>query len=133
MFDFLPLSSFAASPTAERMIPAWRMIPMIPAIAIPPIPIGLAYVEKMVSASIAAVTSPPAMPITGTMRNQTMNEPAQITAAYFSPMIYPRPSTAAPVLMLKTVLKRSAMSAPHSQMRVEITSCHHPKLLMMKS
>ena len=37
---FLPLNSLTARPKALLMIPAWRTIPIRPAIAIPPIPIG---------------------------------------------------------------------------------------------
>ncbi len=37
---FLPPSSVTASPRAERMMPAWRTMPISPAMAMPPMPIG---------------------------------------------------------------------------------------------
>ena len=38
--DFLPENSFLASTKALLMIPAWRTMPIRPAMAIPPMPIG---------------------------------------------------------------------------------------------
>ena len=56
-----------------------------------------------------------------------------VIMAYFRPMIYPRPSTAAEVFSPKTTLNLSAATAPHSQMRVETDSVHSPNVPTTKS
>ena len=67
--------------------------------AIPPIPMLLAYSLKIVSGAISLMVcvmegfhalsnwSPNNKFMPGTMSNHTANEPAQIIAAYFKPMI----------------------------------------------
>ncbi len=49
---FSLLNSFAASPTADLMTPKDLTIPITPAVAIPPIPICLAYSLNISSADI---------------------------------------------------------------------------------
>ena len=148
-----PPNSETARPTAWRMIFDWRMMPMMPAMAMPPMPIGLPMKAKRFSAvkidcgsatmsarvtpsseSIAAESTASASePTTGTITNQTRHEPAVMIMAYFRPMIYPRPSTAAEVFSPKTTLNLSAATAPHSQMRVETDSVHSPNVPTTKS
>ena len=69
----------------------------------------------------------------GTMIHHTASEPRQMINAYFSPIIYPRPNTAAPVFTFSTSLARSARSAPHPIMRVVTFSFHQPKVATKKS
>ena len=94
-----PFISCAASPTALLMMPHDLMIPMMPAIAIPPIPIDLPYDVKICSGDM----SPTAVAIEGshwfstvsgnsrarpgTMSHHTETEPRQIINAYLNPMI----------------------------------------------
>ena len=71
------------------------------------------------SESIAAgSTASASEPTTGTITNQTRHEPAVMIMAYFRPMIYPRPSTAAEVFSPKTTLNLSAANrAPFADAR----------------
>ena len=69
----------------------------------------------------------------GTMIHHTAREPKQIMEAYFSPTIYPRPSTAAPVFTLKTSLALSASISPTPHTRVVKFSFPQPKVATMKS
>ena len=98
----------------------------------PPIPIGRPYVVNISSGESAAEAGS-TDPIRGTMRNHTRHEPAVMITAYFKPIIYPRPSTAAPVLSENTTLNLSAHIAPNSHIRVDTTSVHAPKVLTIKS
>ena len=50
--------------------------------------------------------------IPGTIIHQMSILPAQMMVAYFKPMMYPMPNTAAPVLILKTSLAFSAKRLP---------------------
>ena len=96
---FLPPISLDANPTALLMIPHERTIPMTPAMAIPPIPILLAYSLKISSGDISLTVcvkagfqafstwSPNNIDIPGTITSHTTNEPAQMMAAYFRPTI----------------------------------------------
>ena len=116
----LRLNSPTARPTALLMTPALLMMPMTPAVAMPPMPIWRAYSLKIWSADISetvvvmpifirSITSPPQMRfIRGMIISQTRKEPQHIMKAYFKPTIYPRPSTAAPVLIFNTSLALSA-------------------------
>ena len=140
-----PFISLVARLTALLMMPQLFTIPMIPAMAMPPIPIDLAYSLKICS----GVMSPTAVVILGshmfntswgnksampgTMIHQTAREPKQIMNAYFSPMIYPNPNTAAPVFTFSTSLARSARSTPHAIIRVVTFSFHQPKVATKKS
>ena len=72
-------------------------------------------------------------PISGTIKNHTRHEPAVIITAYLSPMMYPKPNTAAPVFNENTTLNLSAHIVPNSLMRVETTSVHAPNVLTAKS
>ena len=94
----LPFISEAANPTALRIMLHDRMIPMIPAIAIPPIPMCRAKVENICSVVIpstlpsnmgliACRAVSPSSGITGTTTNHIRAEPAHIMAAYLRPMI----------------------------------------------
>ena len=67
------------------------------------------------------------------MISHTLREPKQIMAAYLSPIIYPSPKTAAPVLILNTSLAFSATNSPHPHTREVKFSFHHPKVATMKS
>ena len=121
------------------------MIPMIPAVAMPPIPIWRAYSLNICSADISdtvavmpvfmrSMTCPPHIRfIRGMMTNHTRKLPQQMIRAYFSPTIYPRPRTAAPVFSLNTSLALSAMAAPKGRIFVVTVSAHNPKVDMMKS
>ena len=143
--DFFLLNSPAARPTADLITPKDLMMPMIPAVAIPPIPIWRAYSVKICSADscdtvlfmpvfIRSMTSGPQMRfIRGMMTSHTRKLPQQITKAYFSPTIYPSPRTAAPVLSLNTSLAFSAMASPNGSMRVVMVSLQIPKVETMKS
>ena len=65
--------------------------------------------------------------------HHTASEPAQMMEAYFNPTIYPRPSTAAPVLTLNTNFAFSATISPKPQTRVVKFSFHQPKVATIKS
>ena len=118
---------------------------MMPAIAIPPIPILLAYSLNIISGDISLTAivmfgfhvlrtwSPNTRANPGTMTNHTTREPAHMMAAYFRPTIYPNPSTAAPVFILKTNLNFSATISPALHMRLVKFSFHHPKVPTIKS
>ena len=89
------------------MIFDWRTMPMIPAMAMPPIPMGLPMKAKRFSAvkrlsgcasssgfvtpsseAIAAGSIASASdPATGTRTNHTRHEPAVMIMAYLSPMM----------------------------------------------
>ena len=109
---------------ALLMMPHERTMPMMPAMAMPPMPILLAYSAKMVSGDIEPTVcviagfqafntwSPHSKAMPGTMIIHTASEPAQIMAAYFNPTIYPSPKTAAPVLILSTNFALSAIVSP---------------------
>lgn len=55
-------------------------------------------------------------------------EPAQMTKAYFSPMMYPKPSSAAPVLHVRTTLAFSTAACPHEVAAVVIVPAQKPKV-----
>ena len=81
-----------------------------------------------------SITLPPQMRfIIGMMTSHTRKEPQQITKAYLSPMMYPRPSTAAPVLSLRTTFALSATTCPQCITVVEMVSPQTPKVATMKS
>ena len=94
---FFPPISLAASPTALLMMPHERTMPMMPAMAMPPMPMLLAYSAKIVSGDIELTVwviagfqafstwSPHSRAMPGTMIIHTASEPAQMIAAYFSP------------------------------------------------
>ena len=117
----------------------------MPAMAMPPMPILLAYSAKMVSGDIEPTVcviagfqafntwSPHSIAMPGTMIIHTASEPAQIMAAYFNPTIYPSPKTAAPVLILSTSFALSAIVSPQPHTRVVKFSFHHPKVATIKS
>ena len=118
---------------------------MIPAVAIPPIPIWRAYSEKICSADISptvavipvfirSITCPPQIRfISGMMTSHTRKLPQQIMNAYLSPTMYPSPRTAAPVLSLSTTLAFSAIASPKGSIRVVMVSPQSPNVEMMKS
>ena len=95
----LPFISRAAKPTALLMIPHDLMIPMIPDIAMPPIPIERAYDLKITSGAICptavvidgshwfSTVSGKMSAIPGTISHHTVSEPTQMMKAYFRPMI----------------------------------------------
>ena len=95
----LRLNSPAARPTALLMTPALLMMPMMPATAMPPMPMCLAYSLNIWSADISetvcampvpmrSITCPPQMRfIRGMITNHTRKEPQQIMKAYFRPTI----------------------------------------------
>ena len=119
--------------------------PMTPAAAMAPMPMLFAYPKICSGDASAAVIAFPesAEPATaksgnmiaipGTMTHQTKAEPTQIIAAYYKPTIYPIPSKAALVLMLKTTFALSAKVCPHSAKRLVKFSFHAPKVATMKS
>ena len=138
----LPFISCAARPTAPMMILRLLKMPMIPAMAIPPIPMLLAYWKICSALAWEAVTKE--LPVlttrsgnnhemAGTITHHTATEPQQMMSAYFKPTMYPIPSTAAPVLILKTSLVLSAKTCPHSKQRDVTLSFHQPTVAMMKS
>ena len=93
------LNSPAARPTALLITPALLMMPIIPATAMPPMPMCLAYSLNIRSADISetvcvipvpmrSMTCPPQMRFkSGIITNHTRKEPQQITNAYLSPTI----------------------------------------------
>ena len=114
-------------------------MPMIPAMAIPPMPMLLAYLKSSSALAVAAVMpsctwmsgKKKAMP--GTIIHHTSILPQQIMKAYLSPTMYPRPKTAAPVLHLKTSFVFSAMVSPHIRARLVKFSFQSPKVATTKS
>ena len=103
-----PPNSETARPTAWRMIFDWRMMPMMPAMAMPPMPIGLPMKAKRFSAvkidcgsatmsarvtpsseSIAAGSTASARRADHRDRSRTrrVHEPAVMIMAYFRPMM----------------------------------------------
>ena len=104
---FPPPNSETARPTAWRMIFDWRMMPMMPAMAMPPMPSGLpmkvkrfsavksvsgcasrsGFVTPSIEAMAAGSVAPASEPTTGTMTNHTRHEPAVMIIAYLSPMM----------------------------------------------
>ena len=79
-------------------------------------------------------TSPPHISeMPGIMIHHTSAEPRQMMSAYFSPMIKPRPSTAAPVYTWHTSFAFSAMVSPNGSILVEMVSFQRPNVLTMKS
>ena len=127
----LPPNSLPARPTADFITPQLFTIPIMPAIAIAPIPMLRPYCVNITCGSTVSI--PGTLPNNGSNTHHTKNEPAQITAAYFSPMIYPKPNTAALVLILKTNLNFVASISPHPIMRVLRLSVHNPKVDTTKS
>ena len=81
----LPPNSLPARPTADFITPQLFTIPIMPAIAIAPIPMLRPYCVNITCGSTASI--PGTLPNNGSNTHHTKNEPAQITAAYFSPMI----------------------------------------------
>ncbi len=81
----LPLSSRPARPTAAVIIPHDLIMPMTPAMAIPPMPIIRAYSLKITSGGRAVMASLPYVPSRGTIIHHTNIEPANMTNAYLSP------------------------------------------------
>ena len=81
----------------------------------------------------STMLSPNSRFISGMMMNHTKNEPQHIINEYFSPMIYPSPSTAAPTLTLKRSLALVATCSPQGSTLDVNTSDHHPKVETMKS
>ena len=77
--------------------------------------------------------SPQIADIPGMIIHQTTNEPAQMIEAYFNPTIYPKPSTAAPVLTLNTSFAFSANISPALHTRVVKFSFHQPNVATIKS
>ena len=102
-----PPSSDTASPTAWRMIFDCLTMPMMPAMAMPPMPSGLPMKAKRFSAvkmlpgsarmsarvtpsseaSAAGSIVSASDPTSGTTRNHTRHEPAVMIMAYFNPMM----------------------------------------------
>ena len=90
-------NSEAARPMALFITPALFMIPIIPAVAIPPIPICLAYslniwsgdiceIGVVIPIFIRSITSPPQIRfMRGIITSHTRNEPQQMINAYLSP------------------------------------------------
>ena len=143
-FTPLPLISLAANPTAPLMISHELMMPMIPAIAMPPIPMWRANSEKISSGGRAAIdpakagfnvvaSASLANGRSGTITNHTSAEPMVMIAAYFNPTMYPNPNTAAPTLSLNTIFARLARIVPAVVTREVKTSAHPPKVETMKS
>ena len=137
-----PLISCEASLTAPVMIFRLLSMPMMPAMAMPPMPMLLTYWKSCSGVAAAAVSGRSAelmsrsgnsRPVSGMMIHQTATEPQQMIRAYFSPTIYPIPRTAAPVLILNTSLVLSASACPHSTQRDVTASFHQPKVAMTKS
>ena len=142
---FFLLNSLDASPTADLITPNDFTMPTIPAVAMPPIPICLAYSLNIWSADISPIvwvipvfmrsmTCPPHIRfITGMMTSHTRKLPQQMMNAYLSPTIYPNPRTAAPVLTLSMSFALSATAAPHGSIFVVRVSPQRPNVDTMKS
>ena len=146
---FLPLNSLTARPKALLMMPAWRMMPMSPAMAMPPMPRGRPISRKMPSgvanaswlmpmpssmAGSSAASNSERIGVTnGITTNHTRAEPPAMIRAYFRPMIYPRPSTAAEVLRPKVSFAFAASHLPQPHICVESDDDHAPKVDTTKS
>ena len=94
---------------------------------------SFSFVTPSSEASAAGSSAWASEPTTGTMTNHTRHEPAVMIMAYLSPMMYPRPSTAAEVFRPKTTLNLSAATCPQAQMRVETPSVQRPNVPTTKS
>ncbi len=93
----LRLNSLVARPTALLITPALLMMPMMPAVAMPPMPMWRAYSLKICSGAISemvwampvpmrSMTLPPQMRfIRGMMTSHTRKEPQQMMKAYLRP------------------------------------------------
>ena len=134
----LPISD-AASLIAPVISFQLLMMPITPAMAMPPMPMLLAYRNRS-SGDAAAAVSPSAISmsgksraVAGTITHHTSTEPQQMMKAYFSPTIYPMPSTAALVLHLNTSLAFSATVSPHRMALLVKFSFHSPKVATAKS
>ena len=142
---FLRLNSLAARPTADLITPNDFTIPTIPAVAMPPMPMCLAYSLNIWSADISpmvwvmpecirSMTWPPQMRfIRGIITSHTRKLPQQMMNAYLSPTMYPSPSTAAPVFTLRSTLALSASAAPHGSTLLVRVSPQSPNVDTMKS
>ena len=138
-------NSPTARPTALFMTPALFIMPIIPAVAMPPMPICLAYSLKIISGDISPTVCAMPVPIRsmtwfpksrfipGMITSQTRNEPQQMMNAYFKPTMYPRPSTAAPVFNFKTTFALSATTWPKCVNVVLMVSAQAPNVEMTKS
>ena len=105
-------------------------MPMMPAVAMPPMPIWRAYPLN----SWSGVRSRPSVKfVSGMMTSHTSRLPQQMIKLYFRPMIYPRPSTAAPVLSFSITLALSARAWPKPTTVVVMVSPQAPKVAMIKS
>ena len=89
--SFLPLSSLPASETASTIMRQLFTMPMMPAIAMPPMPMLFAYL-KMTSGEASAAVTPSCTSsdgkkraMQGTMTHHTSAEPQQMMKAYLSP------------------------------------------------
>ena len=113
--------------------------PMMPAMAIPPMPMLLAYWKICCGiASPARIPAPTSRSgqmkaIAGTTIHQMSTEPAHMMVAYFRPTIYPIPSRAAEVLQLRKNLPLAAIVVPSEQKVLVKFSAHVPKVATRKS
>ena len=142
---FFLLNSFAARPTADLITPKDFTMPTIPAVAMPPMPMCLAYSLKIWSADMLPMVSvmpefmrsmtwPPQMRfIRGMITSHTRKLPQQMMNAYLSPTIYPSPSTAAPVFTFSRTFAFSATVAPQGMTLVVSVSPQRPNVDTMKS
>ena len=92
-------NSPAARPTADLITPADLMMPMMPAVAMPPMPMWRAYSLKICSGAIEpmvwvmpepirSITLPPQMRfISGMITSQTRKLPQQMMKEYLRPMM----------------------------------------------
>ena len=113
--------------------------PIIPAMAMPPMPMLLAYWKRAWGLASAASVPPASCisgkrkAIAGTTIHHISTEPAHMMEAYFSPTIYPMPSRAAEVLMLKNSFAFSATKTPTAEKAEVKFSAHAPKVATRKS
>ena len=142
---FFLLNSLAASPSADFITPNDFTMPTIPAVAMPPMPMCLAYSLNIWSADISpmvwvmpefirSTTCPPQMRfMRGIITSHTRKLPQQMMNAYLRPTIYPSPSTAAPVFTLSSTFALSAIAAPQGSTLVVRVSPQSPNVDTMKS
>ena len=99
VFALPPFISFEASDTALLMMPHDLIMPMIPAMAMAPMPIDLPYSLNICSGDMSptavaiagfhslSTVSPNSRAIPGTTNHHTASEPIQMMKAYFRPTI----------------------------------------------
>ena len=95
---------------------------------------AISFIIVVTPVFIKSITWPPHMRfISGIITSHTSKLPQQIMKAYFKPIIYPRPRTAALVLIFRTTFALSAIVWPIPKTVVLMVSAQVPNVLTTKS